>query len=225
MDLRHYKNIRGGVRIKHYYKDIKKNQSKIIDGECDTNEEKWKLITEIDNLYAISSLGRIMSMRDSRIMKTCVRSGYENAILSNIDGKQVGFLVHRLVATAFIPNPNCYPIINHKDINTLNNNIDNLEWCSYKYNCIYNDANKKRGAKMRGRQAHNKYKSASINKGKILHMYNTLDELQGDYGSIGECAKYLSDILGKKYETVYEGIFRAVKKTRKTYLGYKFIYE
>lgn len=45
--------------------------------------------------------------------------------------------IHRLVAEAFIPNPNNYPCINHKDENPSNNNIDNLEWCTYKYNANY----------------------------------------------------------------------------------------
>ena len=187
--------------------------------------EKWKLIPEVDNLYAISSLGRVMSMRDSRIMKTVIRSGYENAILSNKDGKQVCFLVHRLVAMAFIPNPNNYPIINHKDVNPLNNSVNNLEWCSFRYNCVYNDAHKKRGAKLKGRESHNKYKSANNNKNKILHMYSPNDELQKDYGSIGECAKYLSDLFNKKYTAVYTMIWKVTRGERKSYLGYKFVYE
>ncbi len=46
-------------------------------------------------------------------------------------------LVHRLVAKAFIPNPNNYPCVNHKDENKSNNHADNLEWCTYKYNVQY----------------------------------------------------------------------------------------
>ena len=45
--------------------------------------------------------------------------------------------IHRLVAEAFIPNPNNYPCINHKDENKENNNANNLEWCTYKYNSNY----------------------------------------------------------------------------------------
>lgn len=164
-------------------------------------------------------------MRDSRIMKTVIRSGYENAILSDKDGKQVCFLVHRLVATAFIPNPNNYPIINHKDVNPLNNSVNNLEWCSFKYNCVYNDAHKKRGAKLKGRVGWNKYKSLGENKNKILHMYSLNNGLQKDYSSIGECAKYLSNVFNKKYTTVYAMIWRATKGERKSYLGYRFVYE
>ena len=54
------------------------------------------------------------------------------------DGHTSAKSVHRLVAQAFIPNPNNYPIINHKDCNGRNNDVRNLEWCTYKYNNEYN---------------------------------------------------------------------------------------
>ena len=53
------------------------------------------------------------------------------------NGIRKNFKVHRLVAEAFIPNPNNYPEINHIDSNPLNNKVDNLEWCNHKYNIRY----------------------------------------------------------------------------------------
>lgn len=53
------------------------------------------------------------------------------------DKKRKHFYVHRLVAEAFIPNPNNYPEVNHKDENPLNNNMNNLEWCTHSYNMTY----------------------------------------------------------------------------------------
>ena len=59
------------------------------------------------------------------------------------NGKAQLFLVHRLVAQSFIPNPNRLSEINHKDENPLNNCVENLEWCTHKYNVNYGTRNKR----------------------------------------------------------------------------------
>ena len=59
------------------------------------------------------------------------------------------FSIHRLVAETFIPNPNNYYCVNHKDENPLNNNVKNLEWCSINYNCNYGNRNKKISEKLK----------------------------------------------------------------------------
>ena len=64
------------------------------------------------------------------------KTGHLRVALSK-NGKTKQFLIHRLVAHMFIPNPNNYPIINHRDENPSNNNVDNLEWCTYLYNNTY----------------------------------------------------------------------------------------
>jgi hypothetical protein len=65
--------------------------------------------------------------------------GYYFVRLSK-DGKAKNYTIHRLVANAFIPNPDDEPIINHIDENKLNNKVDNLEWCSAQYNVRYSIA-------------------------------------------------------------------------------------
>jgi hypothetical protein len=57
------------------------------------------------------------------------------------NNKPSTFLTHRLVAEAFIPNPENYSVINHKDEDKTNNRTDNLEWCSHQYNLTYNNLN------------------------------------------------------------------------------------
>lgn len=63
------------------------------------------------------------------------------------NNKQKTYLIHRLVAEAFIPNPSKYLEVNHKDENKKNNKVDNLEWCTRKYNMHYNGLNMKRNSK------------------------------------------------------------------------------
>lgn len=103
---------------------------------------EWKPIPEYENLYEINSKGEIRSLckRYSKtpiILKQCIGSkGYKNVTLCK-NQKQTTFNVHRLVATVFIPNPNNLPCVNHKDENKLNNDVSNLEWCSYYHNNVY----------------------------------------------------------------------------------------
>lgn len=110
--------------------------------------ETWKDIPNFEGLYQISNFGRIKSFRKSRKYKCQEEFILKNSVSNNgycqvtlYTGKtRKKFLVHRLVANAFIPNPNNLPQINHKDENPLNNNADNLEWCTAKYNNNYGTA-------------------------------------------------------------------------------------
>ena len=101
-------------------------------------EEIWKDVKGFEGRYLVSNTGKIYSILAKRILKTCISNkGYELACLRNEKGYRKQYTVHRLVAMSFLDNPNNYPIINHKDENKLNNNIDNLEWCTIDYNNNY----------------------------------------------------------------------------------------
>lgn len=111
--------------------------------------EMWKPISGFENLYQVSNSGRVKSFkkstkyrcRDEYILKpSLANNGYYQVTLYSESHKRKKFLVHRLVASAFIENPDNLPQINHKDENRLNNNVDNLEWCSALYNNRYGTA-------------------------------------------------------------------------------------
>ena len=103
--------------------------------------EEWRDIVGYEGLYQVSNMGRVRSLNYNKtgvtkIMKHSMTKGYHHIMLSK-NGKVKRFRVHRLVAQAFIPNPQGLPDINHKDENKNNNCIDNLEWCTKDYNNNY----------------------------------------------------------------------------------------
>lgn len=105
--------------------------------EVDGYKEKWKPVSGYEQYYAVSSFGRIMSLRNNRILKPRVgKAGYEYVVFS-VNGVGKTLTVHRLVANSFCPNPYNYPVVNHKNENKLDNNFRNLEWCTVKYNNTY----------------------------------------------------------------------------------------
>lgn len=105
-------------------------------------EEVWRDIDGYNGEYQVSNLGRVMSCnpyahKEPKLMSIQRHNhGYRTVGLSR-NGATRQTLVHRLVATAFIPNPDGYGFVNHKDENKANNRVDNLEWCTKAYNSNY----------------------------------------------------------------------------------------
>ena len=97
---------------------------------------KWKDIVGYENEYQINQFGEIRTLKDSPKLKKydvlkpqiSKSNGYVYHMLYK-NGKEKLLRVHRLVAMAFLPNPNNLPQVNHKDGNKQNNSVDNLEWC------------------------------------------------------------------------------------------------
>ena len=113
--------------------------------------EEWRDIEGFEGYYQVSNLGRVRSVDreiyhpynktishyKGKILKPGKRNkGYLGICLTK-GNKQKSFLVHRLVAQAFIPNPYNFEQINHKDEDKTNNQVSNLEWCDCKYNMNY----------------------------------------------------------------------------------------
>lgn len=105
--------------------------------------EEFRDIPGYEGMYEVSNLGRVR--RNGKILKPSKNrtdGGYLQVVLYK-NGTSKTFTIHRLVAYAFIPNPQNLPQINHKDEDKTNNAVDNLEWCDHKYNINYGTRNKK----------------------------------------------------------------------------------
>jgi hypothetical protein len=91
--------------------------------------------------YLVSKDGNVYSLKHKRLLKQILtKAGYKRVWLWDGGlGKMKGELVHRMVATTYIPNPKNKPHINHLDYNRSNNNVENLEWCTPKENNAYSN--------------------------------------------------------------------------------------
>lgn len=189
--------------------------------------EVWRDIPKWER-YAVSSIGRVASLgepylcqervcrRAPQIIKprsNGVEPGYLHVVLSDGKGHRKAFVVHRLVAMAFIPNPDNLPFINHKDENAKNNRVENLEWCTQQYNCNYGTHNA-RMAKTLHETAYQRKQVVQLSTdGRLISIYASIQEGADALGisrsSIDLCCKgknktghgfkwmYLSDYLKK----------------------------
>lgn len=102
-----------------------------------------KDIKNFEGHYAVTSCGKVWSYKSKKFLKPRKdSSGYYQVSLWK-DGKGKNYLLHRLVAEAYLPNPEGLPQINHKNENKADNCLNNLEWCTCKYNINYGTRNKR----------------------------------------------------------------------------------
>lgn len=163
--------------------------------------EEWRDIKGYEGLYQVSNYGRVKSLNynhtgEERILKPArfaMKSGnsYYKVKLCK-DGKTNNKRVHVLVAEAFIPNPDNLPEVNHKDENGLNNRVDNLEWCTRKYNINYGTAIERMKEKMINGKTSKPVYQYSID-GKLIKEWSSTMEIQRQTGyangNIGKCCR------------------------------------
>lgn len=166
-----------------------------------------KIIPDYPN-YIIFDNGNVLRISDNKILTPRNNgTGYFKVTLSNDQGRK-DFYVHRLVALSFLPNPNNLPCVNHKNENRADNNINNLEWCSYQYNNQYGNKNEKM---VSTRRAQNNY--ISKNKIAILMLDKKTEQVIQEFDSIKAAGTFLNVSAGH--------INEAVHGKRKTAYGYK----
>lgn len=181
-------------------------------------KEIWKPIKNYEGLYEISSYGDVKSlpkkvkvgiknndfaMRKERILKLENRKdGYKKVTLSN-NKKNKNYFVHRLVAEAFIDNPYNYKYVNHKDENKANNNVNNLEWCSFKYNINYGTRNERASKSLKGNGAKAVYQYDY--NGNFIKKWNSSVEIERE---LGYNATNICACCRGKYKRMYNSIWK-----------------
>lgn len=141
--------------------------------------ELWKSVgvirgVDFTGLYEVSTKGRIRNARNLNIItyRHIDAGGYIETKMYR-DGNRVRYPIHRLVAIAFLINPNNYDTVNHRDEVKTNNDVNNLEWCSRSYNTTYGTAVKRRTAI--GRKHFIPVRQIDSN-GNIVAIYSSISE-------------------------------------------------
>lgn len=190
-------------------------KNKIIKGDV-IMQEIWKPVNGFENLYEISNKGNLKALekswmainyksktyhkitfREKMIKPSISKCGYKQVILCK-NNKTYGKTIHKLVAEAFIPNIENKKCVNHIDGNKLNNNVNNLEWCTHKENSKHSWENGLEKSYLKGKKGKLHNTSKSVNQydkdGNFIRNWDCISdikrELNIDSGRISKCCKH-----------------------------------
>ena len=176
--------------------------------------EEWKDVVGFEGMYKISSYGKLLSVGrivvdingryvtiNPRIIKPCLNfgEGYYNATLWK-GNRQKHKYIHRLVAEAFVPNPNNYEFVDHIDTDRLNNKAENLRWCSPSMNNLNPVTNAKfcKSIKDSNRKRLQPIVGINIQNPEIKIFYNSIKEAESD----GFSSKSISSAINRRLNMI-----------------------
>lgn len=159
--------------------------------------EGYEGLYEVSNLGNVRSLDRYVnhwqggkSLKRGKLLAFGRNAGGYRLVKLCDNGKERTYKVHRLVAQAFIPNPNNLPWVNHKDENPQNNAVGNLEWCSAEYNARYGTATERRRVKLLNHKAKST-RVEMLRDGEVIATFDSLMQAERDlgykHGNISKC--------------------------------------
>ena len=160
-------------------------------------DEIWKDVVGYEGLYQVSNLGNVKSLnwRGHGVCKNLtpkLQNSGRYAVQLAQGGKTKYFLIHRIVATAFIPNPHGFNEINHIDENPLNNCASNLEWCDHLYNVRSYFKNHPDHRRQKGKRINLKVEQLTLN-GEVVRLWENSRTIFTQTGmsdwSISECCR------------------------------------
>ena len=172
--------------------------------------EVWKPVVGYEAYYSISNYGRLRSntrrtkstdgrntLHYGKIVKLSTNKGGYLDFRISIEGRLISVVIHRLVAMAFIPNPENLPMVNHKDENPANNCAHNLEWCTNVYNINYKDTQKRHSESLRKVLRDRTYKVHQYSlDGNLIATYRGKKEIVDagfSYDAVVHCCKHITN--------------------------------
>ena len=181
--------------------------------------EEWRKVIGFEDKYIVSSHGRVAaisfpieagelhySRKPHLLNLTKEANGYFSVGLTDRKNHQKKIKIHKLVATAFLPNPDNLPHINHKDEDKSNNCADNLEWCSVRYNVNYGTGIQRSRRTRIDTHCNCKRVSKHDNEGNVICVYPGLryaaKDVNRDYSAITFAIKHKSKCAGYRWSFI-----------------------